>query len=81
MASIEQRITALENRRNPDALQEANIRPQISKGEWLEIQQREGFGAAEHPHLLAEILARRGDGSEIQHSDYIRKLEKQYGNN
>ncbi|MBK9162226.1 MAG: hypothetical protein IPM27_11995 [Nitrosomonadales bacterium] len=80
MATIEQRITTLESRRKPEVVKMQKPRPSVSESEWMELQQKTDFQTAEYPRLFAEILARRGDGSEIKHSDYIRKLEKQYGN-
>jgi hypothetical protein len=80
MATIEQRIIALESRLKPEAVEMQKPRPSVTESEWMELQQKTGFETAEYPRLFAEILARRGDGSEIEHSDYIRKLEKQHGN-
>lgn len=76
MATIEQRISVLESRRKPEVVT-ASLRPQLSKEEWLELHKD---GQTMQPAALREILARRGDGSEMRHADYIRRLEAKHGN-
>lgn len=77
MATIEQRISALESRCKPEAVTVASLRPQLSKEEWLELHKN---GQAMQPAALREILVRRGDGSEMRHADYIRRMEAKHGN-
>lgn len=80
MASIEQRIKALEIQRKPkNIIREINKRPKLTRNEWVELQTKTEFKTAAYPILLKEILARRGDNSEMVHRKYIERFVNEHG--